>query len=257
MGLLAMRRALHAQLNTEVRAKGLSPLNVILVVVIVAAVASAILETEATVTQGREALFQTAEMVFAIIFAAEYAARFWTAADNAKLGGGWKARWRWVVSPAALIDLVALLPALVAGYGPAYLLRGVRLLRMLRLAKLGRLSKAWKLLAETVSNRRYELMLTAFAAVFVVLVSGTALYLAEGPHQPDKFGSIPRALWWSVVTLTTIGYGDVFPVTPLGKVLTAMTAMIGIGLIAMPAGILAASMSDTIQRYREAEQSED
>jgi voltage-gated potassium channel len=81
-----------------------------------------------------------------------------------------------------------------------------------------------------------------------MLVSATALYLVEGPEQPDKFGSIPRALWWAAVTLTTIGYGDVFPVTPLGKLLAAMTAMAGIGLIAAPTGILAAAFSEAFQR---------
>jgi voltage-gated potassium channel len=95
-------------------------------------------------------------------------------------------------------------------------------------------------------------MLTGLAALFVLLVSATCLYAVEGPRQPDKFGSIPRALWWSVVTLTTIGYGDVYPATTLGKFLTGITAVVGVGLIATPAGILAAAFSDALQKQREA-----
>ena len=151
-----------------------------------------------------------------------------------------------------MIDLISFAPALLGGFGPAYLLRLLRLARILRLAKLGRFSKAWSLLAEAVGSRRYELMLTAMAAVFVLLISATLLYAVEGQGQPDKFGSIPRAFWWSVVTLTTIGYGDVYPATTLGKILTGITAVIGIGLIATPAGIIAAALSDALQKQRDA-----
>lgn len=83
-----------------------------------------------------------------------------------------------------------------------------------------------------------------------MIVSATLLYLVEGPGQPEKFGSIPRALWWSIVTLTTIGYGDVYPETALGRVLAGFTALLGIGLIAVPTGILAAAFSDALEQQR-------
>jgi voltage-gated potassium channel len=83
------------------------------------------------------------------------------------------------------------------------------------------------------------------------VISSALLYLVEGGVQPDNFGSIPRAMWWSIVTLTTVGYGDVFPMTAVGRILAAITAVTGIGLIAMPAGILAASFSDAMKRQRE------
>jgi voltage-gated potassium channel len=85
-----------------------------------------------------------------------------------------------------------------------------------------------------------------------MLFGATALYWAEGDIQPDRFGSIPRALWWAVATMTTIGYGDVYPITPLGKVLASVTAILSIGLIAMPTGILAAAFSDGMDRHRRA-----
>ena len=87
-------------------------------------------------------------------------------------------------------------------------------------------------------------------AGIVLLVASTLMYWAEAGAQPDKFGSIPRAMWWCIVTLTTVGYGDVYPVTLLGKSLAGLVAIAGIGLIAMPTGILAAAFSDVVQRRR-------
>jgi voltage-gated potassium channel len=114
------------------------------------------------------------------------------------------------------------------------------------------MSRALQHLMDAVRSRKDELIVTAGLAAAVVLFGATALYWAEGSVQPDKFGSIPRSIWWAVVTLTTIGYGDAFPITPIGKVLAAMVAVAGIALIAMPTGILAASFSDALARDRAA-----
>lgn len=248
-----LRRRLHEQLDPRCRPHGLSWLNRVLVAVILASVAVVLLETEPTLRLGRETAFRTAEIAFAALFAVEYAARFWTAAEE----GGWRARWRWIVSPAAIIDLLAIAPAVFTLVGaPTYVLRLVRLLRILRIAKLGRFSNAWTLAAAAIASRRYELLLALYAAGIVMVVSSTLLYLVEGPGQPENFGSIPRAFWWSVVTLTTIGYGDVFPQTALGRILAGITAVFGIGLIAIPTGILAAAFSDVLEKQR-AEQAEE
>lgn len=252
---LTLRRRLHQQLDPRCRPHGLSWLNRTLVVAILASVAVVLLETEPTLRQGREAVFRNAEVAFAALFAMEYAARFWTAAER----GGWRARWRWAVSPAAIIDLLAIAPAVFTLVGaPTYVLRLVRLLRILRIAKLGRFSNAWTLAGRAIASRRYELMLALYAAALVMVVSSTLLYLVEGPGQPENFGSIPRAFWWSVVTLTTIGYGDVFPQTGLGRILAGITAVFGIGLIAIPTGILAAAFSDVLEKQRrESEEASD
>ena len=161
----------------------------------------------------------------------------------------WLSRGKWLFSLPTLIDLLALGPALFsAGVMPSYGLRLLRLLRILRIARLGRFSRAWGVLAHAIASRRDELIVTLLAALFVMLISATALYLVEGPVQPRKFGSIPRAMWWSLVTLTTIGYGDVTPVTPLGKILAGLTAFLGIGLIAAPTGIIASALSQAAHR---------
>lgn len=186
------------------------------------------------------------------MFLIEYGARIWVAAENPAYAAGWRGRLRYVVSPTALVDLLALSPMLFVAYGSeVFLLRLVRLARILRLARLGRFSAAAAEIAAALRSRRYELGMSVALAGLLLLVSATLLYVAEGQHQPESFGSIPRAMWWSIATLTTVGYGDVYPVTPLGKVMAAITAVAGIGLIAMPTGILAAAFSDALQKRRE------
>ena len=105
-------------------------------------------------------------------------------------------------------------------------------------------------LSQAVSERREELLLSLLLAAFVLVFSAAGMYLLEGENDPHNFGSIPRAMWWSVCTLTTVGYGDIYPHTVLGKMLGGITSIAGIGLIAMPTGILAAAFSDAFQRTR-------
>lgn len=107
------------------------------------------------------------------------------------------------------------------------LLRLLRLGRLLRLAKLGRFSQAFRDIAFAVSKRRYELVVSLVIASVLMLVSASLLYVVEGDGQPDAFGSIPRAMWWSMATLTTVGYGDIVPLTVLGRVLATFTAVMG------------------------------
>ncbi len=249
----ALRRRVYLALDPAARAApGLSRTNRLLVMLILLAAASAVLDTEPTVVTGNERLFRLLEAGFGALFMIEYAARVWTAVENPKFARHRWGRVRFALTPAALVDLIAVVPALLAlGGGGTLVLRFFRILRMLRLAKVGRMSRAWRHVIDAVHSRRYELGLTVAFAAVAMLVSATALFWAEGEVQPDKFGSIPRALWWSVVTLTTVGYGDVFPVTALGKLLAAVVAVIGIGLIALPTGILAAAFSDAIQKQRE------
>jgi voltage-gated potassium channel len=131
-----------------------------------------------------------------------------------------------------------------------------RLMRILRLARLGRFSVAMKNLSEAVSERREELFLSLMLATFVLVFSAAGMYLLEGDNNPNTFGSIPRAMRWSVCTLTTVGYGDIYPHTVAGKILGGLTSIAGIGLIAMPTGILAAAFSDAFQLSRSARRSD-
>ncbi|WP_372426005.1 potassium channel family protein [Salinarimonas chemoclinalis] len=250
---MSLRAALTRQLDPKARSRpGLSALNRCIVALILASTALVVLETEPAVSAGREGLLRAVELGFALLFALEYAARVWCAGEDPRYRG-MIGRLRWAMTPMALVDLLALasLTAPLAE-GNGVVLRLLRLARVLRLARLGRFSIAGEALSEALRARRYELAVTSAAALVLLLLSSTLLYLVESGVQPDAFGSIPRAMWWSVATLTTVGYGDIYPVTALGRVLAAATAVVGIGLIAMPTGILAAAFSDTLQRRRDA-----
>lgn len=252
-GQRSWRRWLYVNLHPPAwHKRGLSPLNCLVAAAIVGAVGLAILQSEPLVYAGNEALFRGLEIVFAVIFLAEYAGRIWIAGENPDYGPTFRGRLRYALTIPALIDLVATVSLFMTLFGShGAVLRLVRLFRIIALAKLGRYSSALNAIGQAISSRRYELTMSLAIAGMLLLISSTLLYLVEGEGQPDDFGSIPRAMWWSIATLTTVGYGDAFPITPVGRILAGVTALTGIGLIAMPTGILAAAFSDALNRQRE------
>jgi voltage-gated potassium channel len=183
----------------------------------------------------------------------EYLVRLWAEGESPRFRGV-QGRIRYALTPAAIVDLIAFLPSLVLPVLPGtsnfMLLRLFRLVRILRLARLGRFSLAMRHLSQAVTDRREELLLSLMLATFILVFSAAGMYLLEGENDPQRFGSIPRAMWWSVCTLTTVGYGDIYPHTVPGKILGGFTSIAGIGLIAMPTGILAAAFSAAFQRTR-------
>ena len=255
MALGALRKTAYRHLEPAAWSrKGLSPVNIFLVVLIFVAVAQAVIETEPLIADGREQMFRYLEVAIGVIFLIEYLARVWIAPENPRFAKSRFPRLRYMVSPMAIIDLLAVIPTFFAFGGAGNLmLRFLRVLRMLRLAKLGRTSDAWHHIREAVSERRHEFALILGLLVITILVSGSLLYVAEAEAQPEKFGSIPRALWWAIVTLTTVGYGDAYPVTVLGRFLAGVIAITGVTVIALPTGIFAASFSEAMDRRRKAQ----
>ncbi len=249
----ALRRRVFVQLSPRAWPhEGLSLPNRLIVILILAASLTAILDTEPTIRAVAAPWLLGLEILFVSVFLVEYIARVWIAAEDPRFPHPLWGRLRYMVSFWALVDLLAIVPVLLTLIGPdVFLLRLLRLLRILRLARLGRFSTALQNLGEAVALRRFELAMSAAVAGLLLVFSSALLYLFEGPGQPDTFGSIPRAAWWSVVTLTTVGYGDVYPVTTMGRMFAAVTAVAGIGLIAMPTGILASAFSDVLQRRRQ------
>jgi voltage-gated potassium channel len=232
--------------------RGLSPTNWLLAILIVVAVADAVIETEPSISRGHENFFNDFELFVAGIFSVEYLARLWTEVENPRFARYRFPRLRYAVTPIAIIDLCAILPAFLAfGGGSSLVLRFFRVFRMIRLAKLGRTSKAWLMIRQAFYERRYEFGLVLGLVVIAILVAGSLMYWAEADAQPDKFGSIPRAMWWAVITLTTIGYGDTYPVTLAGRVIGGFIAVVGVMLIALPTGLFAASFTEGIQRHRD------
>jgi len=253
MGLIELRKMAYRQLEpTAWPTKGLSPVNLALIILIVVAVVEAVLDTEPVISAGREELLNNIEFGLGIIFLIEYVARVWVVVDNRKFDKYRYPRLRYMVTPIAIIDFLAVVPALFAfGGASSLLLRFFRVLRMLRLAKLGRTSKAWVLLRKAFIQKRAEFALILGMLLVMILAAGSLLYFAEAGVQPDKFGSIPRAMWWAIVTLTTVGYGDTFPITPLGKFLAGVISIMGVMLIALPTGLFAASFTEAMESEKD------
>ncbi|MHA7820149.1 MAG: ion transporter [Erythrobacter sp.] len=251
--MASFRAKLHEQLFVGAHPDGrLTLLNKVLIAVILLAVLAAALATEPSFTREFQDSILIVELVCGGIFLAEYVARVYAAAEEPGEGSNWAKRWAFIRSPLGLIDLAVVLitfaPLITAD---AAVLRFVRLFRVFAVMKFGRFSRAVKTVGEAIADRADDLIVTAALALIFVLVGATALYLVEGHIQPDAFGSIPRALWWAVITLTTVGYGDAYPVTALGKVIGGTLALSGIAFVAMPTGIIAAAFSEAMQRRRD------
>lgn len=175
-----------------------------------------------------------------IIFTIEYLLRILTAdlkyRHKSKLG----ATLSFMTSPLAIIDLLAILPAYLPLLIPMDLrfIRMLRLLRITRLFKINRYSKSLILIGAVFKDKRSDLGITAFVAFILIVIASTLMYFIEGDKQPEAFPNIVASFWWAIATLTTVGYGDVYPITGWGKFISGMVALLGIGLVALPTGIL-------------------
>lgn len=218
-------------------------------ILIIANVMAVMLETEDKVYKGNERLFWAFEIFSVGIFTAEYLVRLWTCTAERKFGEGWRGRLRFIFQPLSLIDLLSIVPTyLPLALPDLRMLRMVRLARLLRLFKLGRYSHAMHTLGRVLRDRRSELGVAISAVFMVALVAASLMYFVEHDAQPNVFSSIPASLWWAVVTLTTVGYGDVYPITPGGKLLAGVISLLSVGMFALPAGILASGFNDEVKR---------
>jgi len=191
--------------------------------------------------------------LFAVaVFSVEYLLRLWVCTLNPAYADPVRGRLRYMVSPLAIFDLVAILPFYIPLVLPMDLLvlRLFRLTRVFTVLKLGRFSNAWDSLTYTVRSRKEELVISAVLIFIILAVSSTVMYYIENPAQPQKFSSIPHTMWWGVVTLSTVGYGDMYPITPLGKFVGALVAISGIALFALPAGIIAAGLVESLHHRK-------
>jgi voltage-gated potassium channel len=200
-----------------------------------------------------EARFGTAFALFeacsVLVFAGEYAARLWSCVEAPCSRGPVRGRLRYALRPLALVDLMAIVPFLATlGTADMRVLRALRLLRLVRLLKLGRYLAALTLLKRVVHAKREELVMSTALTSVLLIVASSIMYFAETDAQPDKFSSIPASMWWAISTLTTVGYGDVYPVTVLGRVAGGFLSLLGIGLFALPTAILGSGLVEAVQR---------
>ena len=180
------------------------------------------------------------EVFSVVIFTIEYLLRLWVSDLRYPSKPKWSARLRYMISFDAIIDLLAILPFYLPLIIPFDLrcLRMLRILRVTRLLKLSRYAESMRLIGIVFKEKRSELAVILFLTIILLIVSSTLVYFMEYPVQPQAFPNIAESLWWAVVTLTTVGYGDIVPMTGLGKIISSLIAFLGIGLVALPTGIL-------------------
>ena len=194
------------------------------------------------------------EAAVSVVFTLEYALRIWTAPELYPGRSPWTARARYVVSGMALIDLLAILPFWIPMLLPGSMLgmRAFRLVRLLRIFKLNRYFDALAMVGCVVRDKRRELVGSIFFVAILMLVSSLLVYAVEHDAQPEAFRNAFSGLWWAVATLTTVGYGDIYPVTAVGRILGAVIALLGIGMVAIPTSILSSGFLEYMSKKREA-----
>jgi voltage-gated potassium channel len=189
------------------------------------------------------------EIFSVIVFTIEYLLRLWSCTINPTYTKPFWGRVRFIASPLAIIDLMAILPFYLPMLLPFDLrfLRAARLFRLLRVLKFGRYSESMKLFGKVLKNKKAELVSSFLIIGILIIISSSLLYYVERDAQPDKFSNIISSMWWGVATLTTVGYGDIYPVTWPGKLFAAIVSLLGIGLFALPTGILSAGFIEAIK----------
>ncbi len=216
-------------------------------------VLAVILESVPAIYQPLAAWFFAFEVFSVAVFTIEYIMRVWSVTENP-----WRDRYRhplwgrlrYVFSVMALIDLLAILPFYLSVF-MSIDLRFLRVMRLLRILKLTRYSTAMTMLFEVLRAEARVIGSSLFVLVLLLVVTSSLIYLVEHQAQPEGFGTIPRAMWWSIITMTTVGFGDVVPITGPGKILGGLMGVIGIGMVALPAGILASGFNQALHTRRE------
>ena len=250
---LALRRRVYEILEkAHDRDRLSSAFDAFIIVIILANMVAVVLESFPAFREEYHATFRAFEIVSVAVFSAEYLLRLWTCDYLRPEAPKRVAVARFLVSPIGLIDLAAVLPF----YLPLLIqmdlrfVRMLRLVRFLRLFKLSRYAQSVAIVGQVLKQRRDELLVTVPLSVILLLVAATLMFYIESEAQPDAFPNILATMWWAVATLTTIGYGDVFPVTGWGRLLSGIIAVLGIGLVALPTGILSCGFIEELGRRR-------
>lgn len=196
--------------------------------------------------------FEWFELFSTIIFGTEYLLRLWSNGirENSKYKTPLGRRLEYVFSFNGLVDLIAILPSLISILFGDFDLRWVRVVRLLRLFKISNYSDALEDLFSAVYEERRSFMAALYLFTIALFISSALMYLVEQEAQPDTFASIPEAMWWALITLTTVGYGDVSPVTAIGKIIGAFTALMGVCTVALLTGIIANAFANQLNRKR-------
>ncbi|MCE2859319.1 MAG: ion transporter [Oxalobacteraceae bacterium] len=248
-----VRQKVHALLfPSEFGGKLNQTLEVFLIFWIVLSVLSIVLESVESIRGHFGAHFAWLDAASFIVFATEYTLRIYACPEEDRTHSPLLQRFRFFKSPSGLLDLVAILPFMLElVLGGTLDLRFLRIIRMVRLLKLGRYSSASDTMFAVIRKETPVLLAALFMIALLVFMMAAFGYLLERDAQPDKFENIPQSIYWAVITLASVGYGDISPVTPGGRLITVVLALVGIGLFAIPAAIMASGFTDQLRMNRE------
>jgi voltage-gated potassium channel len=253
--LSGLRRRVYEILENDPDQPAGRLLGRLLVGLIIANVVAIILHSVSSIGARYGAWFQLFEWLSILVFTIEYGARVWSAVEGGYGRHGIRGRLRYMASPLLLIDLLAILPFYLSFLLPVDL-RFMRVFRLLLIFKLTRYHPSMSLLGRVVRDEAGPIAAALFILATLLVAAASFAYLAEHEAQPLVFASIPDAMWWAIVTMTTVGYGDMVPVTTLGKVIGGVIAVIGLGMVALPAGLLAAGFSEQLHQRKRAFENE-
>jgi voltage-gated potassium channel len=238
------RSRVHELLAHEAASTAGRVVRLMLILLIALSVSTAILESVPQIGRAHGAMLDAIQLFTTLGFAVEYALRIWVAAEEPGTSSAAQARLRYVFSLPGLIDFIAAIPFTLASH------IGLQLdwLDIVPIFKLLRHTAAFQFMVEAVYSERRVLWSAAVLMLALLVFQSSLVYYFEREAQPDKYGSIPEAMWWGIVTLTTVGYGDVTPVTLWGKVAGGLTAVMGLCMFAIPVGIIASAFIEAVRR---------
>lgn len=250
----AVKEKVHGLLHPEIVGdkKWDKVINVFIIILIILNVIAVMLETVRSIEEKYGEYLYYFDVFSVTIFTIEYVLRVWSCNHDPKYKHSFLGRLKYMVSPGALIDLLAILPFYlhrIIGFD-LRVLRVLRLMRFLRLFRLTAYMKAARLVTNVFKTRINELLLSFVLTLFLIVIAASLVYFAEHKAQPDTFTSIPATIWWAVVSLTTVGYGDMIPITIMGKVFAATILLAGVALLALPAGIITSGFLDELAKNR-------
>ena len=227
--------------------------DIIIMILILESIVSVVLSTFSNIPSSINFVISKLETFSIIIFSVEYILRIWTSDLLYPSKGKIQSRIKYMFSFMALVDLLAILPFYIPFITNVDLrmLRLIRMIRMIRIFKLNRYTKSLSVVGKVLSRKKDQLVSSISVVFILMLISSILMYYFEHDAQPNVFENAFSGLWWAIATLTTVGYGDIYPITVAGKIISAMIALLGIGLVAVPTGIISAGFSEEIEEQKE------
>ncbi|MBC3786830.1 ion transporter [Spirosoma utsteinense] len=225
--------------------------NIVLITIITLNAIAIVLHTVPEYNRRFTQLFYDFELFSVLFFTIEYLLRIWVCVENDRYRHWFWGRLRYLFSASSIIDILAIFPFYFTLFATDLaIVRILRLFRIFRLFRISRYSHAFRMIQRVVTDKKEELILSMTFVVFMLIIVSSIMYYVEHTAQPDKFSSIPATMWWGVSAMTTVGYGDIHPITPLGKLLGGLAAIMGIGLFALPTGILVSGFTEQIRNQK-------